>query len=144
MTAYKKIYILSVFLLPAFLVSCLTSPPKKKEEPPPVKKVAGKQMHGPMVILDKQAKTSVKIQKTHSEFLPTGQLKATVLLKNTSEKPYKFSYKFIWLDNQSRTLELPSNTWKEKVIMSGDMTELSAIAPKPECRGFRLKVTTLE
>jgi len=139
----KNIHIISVFLLPALFVSCLTSP-QKKEEKKTVEKVEVKPVQGPKVILDKQAESNIQVQKVHSEFLPTGLIKAVISLKNTSDKPFKFSYKFIWLDKKELPVKLPAETWKEKVIMSGDIAELSAIAPNPGCRSFKLKLTTLE
>ena len=86
----------------------------------------------------------LKVQRVDSQDLPTGLLKVQVTLTNTSTKPFKFSYRFIWFNKAGMLIDTPASTWIEKDILGGDTAYLSSIAPNPQCADFKIKLTALE
>jgi len=96
------------------------------------------------VITDSSTDRRLKIERVDSQDLPTGLLKVQVTLRNTSTKPFKFSYRFIWFNNSGMLIDTPSSTWIEKDILGGDTAYLSSVAPNPQCADFKVKLMALE
>ena len=140
----QMIYIAGITFCVLFSTSCFnTMKPVEKVETKPVKKPPQKPVEE-TIIADKLTKQRIKIKDLKSEFLPTGLIKAHASAKNTSDKPFKFSYKFIWLDKEGKQLDTPSTTWKEQDIMGGGTAKLSAVAPNMKAVGYRLKLRSME
>ena len=139
----QKIFKIAISALSSAVIlsSCQNSvnmvkKPKKEEKP---KTPAHKQ-----VVSDKSVEKRLKIETVNSEYLPTGLLKVEVTMKNISKSPFKFSYRFNWLNKKGEKVESPANTWTEKDVLSGDTVHLSSVAPNPQCSDFSIKLMALE
>lgn len=96
------------------------------------------------VITDSSTDKRLNVERVDSEFLPTGLLKVQATIKNTSTKPFKFSYRFIWFNKSGMLIDTPGSTWIEKDILGGDTAYLSSVAPNAQCADFKLKLMSLE
>lgn len=96
------------------------------------------------VITDSSTDKRLKIERVDSQDLPTGLLKVQVTIRNTSTKPFKFSYRFIWFNKSGMLIDTPASTWIEKDILGGDTAYLSSVAPNPMCADFKIKLMALE
>lgn len=96
------------------------------------------------VVSDSSTNKRLKTQRVDSQFLPTGLLKVQVTLTNTSKKPFKFSYRFIWFNKAGMLVNTPGSTWIEKDILGGDTAYLSSVGPNPQCADFKIKLMALE
>ena len=96
------------------------------------------------IITDSSTNRRLKILRVVSQDLPTGLLKIQVTVFNTSTKPFKFSYRFMWFNKAGMLVDTPSSTWIEKDILGGDTAYLSSVAPNPLCADFKIKLMALE
>ncbi len=96
------------------------------------------------IITDSSVNKRLKVERIDRASLPTGLLKIQARIRNTSTKPFKFSYRFIWYNKTGMEVNTPASTWIEKDILGGDTTNLSAVSPNPQCADFELKLMALE
>jgi len=96
------------------------------------------------IITDTSTDKRLEIQRVDVDHLPTGLMKVQVTLRNTKNKPFKFSYRFIWFNKSGMVIDTPASTWIEKDILGGDTAFLSSVAPNPQCADFKVKLMALE
>ena len=66
-------------------------------------------------------------------------LRIDVDVLNTSSNQQKFNYIFEWFDAQGMQVYTPMSKWQGRTIEGGETITLTAIAPTPTSKDFRLK-----
>lgn len=70
-----------------------------------------------------------------------GYMRVQAFFKNRVKSKYAFIYQFNWYDDQGVEVRNPDNQeWIRKVVVAGDDVTLTSIAPKRECRDFKLRL----
>lgn len=92
------------------------------------------------VITDMGLNKAVSVVGVNTAMTPGGVLKVQVELLNRTKSSHPFTYKFEWFDaNGMQINNVMSATMSEK-LAGGESKFISAIAPNPECKDFRLKL----
>lgn len=68
-----------------------------------------------------------------------GFLKVQVEVFNKTASPQNFKYKFEWLDMTGMMVSTPTSVWIERQIQGRESILLSAVAPSPTVKDFRIK-----
>jgi len=67
-------------------------------------------------------------------------LKVDVDIYNNDVNTRQIVYKFEWFDNQGMHVETPLSTWLPKSLLAKETVTLSAVAPMPKAKDFKLKL----
>jgi len=67
-------------------------------------------------------------------------LKIQVELRNTTRSAKRINYKFEWFDMDGMIVDSPTTMWKTEVIEAKETKTLTAVAPNPRAKDFRLKL----
>ena len=67
-------------------------------------------------------------------------VKVQVEIRNNSRQSKRFSYKFEWFDQNAMLIQAPAPVWFPKGIEGGETIDISAVAPNPQAKDFRLKL----
>ena len=67
-------------------------------------------------------------------------LKVQAELLNNSRGRRHFSYKFEWFDQNAMLIQAPAPVWIPKDIEGLETINISAVAPNPQAKDFRLKL----
>ena len=67
-------------------------------------------------------------------------LKIQVDVYNSQTEPAQFHYKFEWLDSQGIIVDSPGAIWRVQTIQGGEVISLTAVAPTPDAKDWRLKL----
>jgi uncharacterized protein YcfL len=67
-------------------------------------------------------------------------LKIQVDVTNQRAKSTSFNYKFEWYDPQGMMIETPLSTWQQQTIEGHETVALTAVAPTPTAKDFKLKL----
>lgn len=67
-------------------------------------------------------------------------LKVQAELCNNGRGRKHFSYKFEWFDQNAMLIQAPAPVWIPRAIEGRETINISAVAPNPQARDFRLKL----
>ena len=90
-------------------------------------------------ITDGSLKKKVSIVGVNSAMTPGGFLKVQVELLNTTRSLARFSYHFEWFDANGMQITTLTAAEIPDQIQGGEDKFISAMAPTPACRDFRVK-----
>lgn len=116
------------------LIGCTTPNTVERAEP-----VGQRQMvTDKRIITDASLNRAVRIvgvNETPGEFL-----KVQIELQNTTRSLKRFNYRFEWFDAQGMQVNTPTTTYIPRQIEGKESLFISAIAPTPTAKDFRLKL----
>ena len=90
-------------------------------------------------ITDGSLKKKVSIVGVNSAMTPGGFLQVQIELLNNTRSPQPFSYHFEWFDANGMQIGTLMSAEIPDVIQGGEDKFISAMAPTPACRDFRVK-----
>ena len=90
-------------------------------------------------ITDGSLKKKVSIVSINQSMTPGGFLQVQIELLNTTHSRARFSYHFEWFDANGMQLGTLMSAEVADVIEGGEDKFISAVAPTPACRDFRVK-----
>lgn len=101
------------------------------------------------VVTDQYLENRLAVLRVDKEINDSGLLKVQVTARSErtgfwswiiqGDKPYKLSYKFVWLDDKGMSVETGSNSvWIERDCLPGDIVRFSGVAPTERCKDFQL------
>ena len=91
------------------------------------------------VITDSTLNRRVRILGVNQSTSPAGFLKIQVELLNTTSRPQAFSYRVEWFDENAMVIELPTKTAIPRTLDGKETISITATAPTPRAKDFRIK-----
>lgn len=67
-------------------------------------------------------------------------VKVQVKIQNNGRQRKHFNYKFEWYDQNAMLIQAPAPVWIPNEIEGRDTIDISAVAPNPQAKDFRLKL----
>jgi uncharacterized protein YcfL len=92
------------------------------------------------VVTDMGLNRSVSVVGLNTAMTPGGVLKVQAELLNTTKSLHRFSYQFEWFDLNGMLVNNVVSPVVADQIEGGESKSISAIAPTPTCKDFRLKL----
>ncbi len=92
------------------------------------------------VVNDMGLNRSVYVAGVNTGMTPGGFLKVQVELFNRTRSFHRFSYHFEWFDENGMQIDNVVSATVPDQIEGGESKFVSAVAPTPACRDFRLKL----
>ncbi len=92
------------------------------------------------VVMDMGLNRSVSVVGLNTAMTPGGVLKVQAELLNTTKSFHRFSYQFEWFDLNGMLVNNVVSPVVADQIEGGESKFISAIAPNPACKDFRLKL----
>lgn len=92
------------------------------------------------VVTDTGLNKSVSVVGLNTAMTPGGVLKVQAELLNRTKSLHRFSYRFEWFDMNGMQLTTVMTTTVADQIEGGESKFISAVAPTPACKDFRLKL----
>ena len=92
------------------------------------------------VVTDMGLNKSVSVVGLNTAMTPGGVLKVQAELLNRTKSLHRFSYRFEWFDLNGMQLTTVMTTTVPDQIEGGESKFISAVAPTPACKDFRLKL----
>ncbi len=92
------------------------------------------------VITDGSLAKKVSIVGVNTGMTPGGLLKVQVELLNTTRSYQAFNYRFEWFDASGMQMNNIASALMPSTIEGKESKFISAVAPTPACRDFRLKL----
>jgi len=92
------------------------------------------------VVNDSGLGKSVSVVGINTAMTPGGVLKVQVELLNRTRSLHRFNYRFEWFDANGMQLNNVMSAVMADQIEGGESKFISAIAPTPNCKDFRLKL----
>jgi uncharacterized protein YcfL len=92
------------------------------------------------VITDGSLDRKVSIVAVNSAMTPGGVLRVQIELLNQTRSRQRFSYTFEWFDANAMQVTSVTAPTIPDVIEGGEDKFISAVAPTPACRDFRVKL----
>jgi uncharacterized protein YcfL len=92
------------------------------------------------VVTDTGLNKSVSVVGLNTAMTPGGVLKVQAELLNRTKSLHRFSYRFEWFDINGMQLTTVMTTTVPDQIEGGESKFISAVAPTPACKDFRLKL----
>ena len=92
------------------------------------------------VVTDGFLERYARVISVNQATLPGDILKIQVVLENTSWFDQTFIWKFEWFDANGMIVETPLSTWQSRHLEAHERTEITSVAPTPQCKDFRLKL----
>ena len=92
------------------------------------------------VVTDTGLNKSVSVVGLNTAMTPGGVLKVQAELLNRTKSLHRFSYRFEWFDLNGMQLTTVMTTTVADQIEGGESKFISAVAPTPACKDFRLKL----
>jgi len=90
-------------------------------------------------ITDGSLKKKVSIVGLNQSMTPGGFLQVQVELLNTTRSLARFNYRFEWFDANGMQLNTVASAVIADQIQGGEDKFISAVAPTPACKDFRVK-----
>src|SRR6185503_7029298 len=90
------------------------------------------------VVMDMGLNRSVSVVGLNTAMTPGGVLKVQAELLNTTKSFHRFSYQFEWFDLNGMLVNNVVSPVVADQIEGGESKFISAIAPNPACKDFRL------
>jgi uncharacterized protein YcfL len=91
------------------------------------------------VLMDQSLSKSVSVIGVNTAQGSEGFLKIQVEVQNLTRKRRFFSYRVEWFDENGMLIELPSNVSHPRSIESKAIAVITATAPTPRARDFRIQ-----
>jgi len=93
------------------------------------------------IITDQSLNFGTRIVSVNQAAVGSGDLlKVQVELQNNSRQRKHFNYKFEWFDQSAMLIQAPSPVWIPREIEGRETIDISAVAPNPQAKDFRLKL----
>lgn len=92
------------------------------------------------VVTDTGLNKSVSVVGVNTGMTPGGVLKVQAELLNRTKSLHRFSYRFEWFDLNGMQITTVMTTTVPDQIEGGESKFISAVAPTPACKDFRLKL----
>ena len=92
------------------------------------------------VVTDTGLNKSVSVVGLNTGMTPGGVLKVQAELLNRTKSLHRFSYRFEWFDLNGMQITTVMTTTVPDQIEGGESKFISAVAPTPACKDFRLKL----
>lgn len=92
------------------------------------------------VVTDTGLNKSVSVVGINTAMTPGGVLKVQAELLNRTKSFHRFSYRFEWFDANGMQINTVTSSVIADQIEGGESKFISAIAPTPACKDFRLKL----
>ena len=93
------------------------------------------------VVNDTGLAKAVSVVGVNTAMTPGGVLKVQVELLNRTKSLHPYSYRFEWFDVNGMQINGVMTAVIADVIEGGESKYISAIAPTPACKDFRLKLS---
>lgn len=143
-----------LFALPvvALIAGCQTEEPQPAPYVPQVNVVttgtqAAKVNHVAykQVVLDGVQAQCLVVEDVRRSKTNDGYDRVQVLVKNMTTGPIRTKYRFDWQDANGVVVADPGNdAWEKATIVAGDNGTFTSIAPKKDCKDFRLRMSTVQ
>ena len=122
----------------------LTQPPEPEAVPvpvpPAVNTLASTVAGAEFVEMDPSFAASFAVTQVRESKTKDGYLRVQVQAKNKTMDPLRAMYLFNWYDADGVEREDPSHAaWEKITVMPGDDANLSAIAPRKDCKNWKLR-----
>ncbi|HOW67040.1 MAG TPA: YcfL family protein [Candidatus Paceibacterota bacterium] len=131
--------LLALCPLAVFLLSgCHTTSVNTVERAQPV--AAPQVMADRRVVTDPSLSRRVQIVAVNESEEPSGLLRIQIMVQNTTRKTQSFTYRFEWIDHRGMILDTPASASIPRVIEGGENLLITAIAPHPSAKDFRIKL----
>lgn len=92
------------------------------------------------VITDRDVGAFAMILGVRETIVPGDLVKVQVDVYNSRSTTEHFNYKFEWFDDQGMIVDSPMSIWQPRTIQGKETLSLTAVAPNPRARDFRLKL----
>lgn len=92
------------------------------------------------IVTDMGLSRSVSVVGVNTAMTPGGVLKVQVELFNRTRSLHRFSYRFQWFDLNGMQVNSDLSVMVPDQIEGGESKFVSAIAPNPACKDFRLQL----
>ena len=92
------------------------------------------------VVNDTGLNKAVSVVGVNTAMTPGGVLKVQVELLNRTKSLHRFNYRFEWFDANGMQINSVMTAVIADQIEGGESKFISAIAPTPACKDFRLKL----
>ncbi|MCH8474484.1 MAG: YcfL family protein [Opitutales bacterium] len=92
------------------------------------------------VQMDQSLQGQVVIKDVNRSEVSGNLLQVQAEVQNTSRRMTRFNYAFEWFNEDGILITSPPVTWKTRQIEGNESIFLTAVAPNPEAKDFRLKV----
>jgi uncharacterized protein YcfL len=92
------------------------------------------------VITDMGLNKAVSVRGVNTAMTPGGVLKVQVELVNLTKSSHPFTYRFEWFDTNGMQIDNVVSAVVSDKIAGGESKFISAVAPNPACKDFRLKL----
>ena len=92
------------------------------------------------VVTDMGLNKAVSVVGVNTAMTPGGVLKVQVELLNHTRSSHPFTYRFEWFDTNGMQIGNVMSVAVSDKLAGGESKFISAIAPNPACKDFRLKL----
>lgn len=92
------------------------------------------------IITDASLARKVRIIGMNETTVSNDMLQVQVEVLNTTRRVQRFNYAFEWYTLDGMLITTPPTTWKSRQIEGGESIFLTAVAPSPNAKDFRLKL----
>ena len=92
------------------------------------------------IVFDQQLADIAAVTGIRQATVSGDMLKIQVDITNLKTKSTRFNYKFDWYDPQGMLIDTPLTTWQSQTIEGRETVTLTAIAPTPTAKDFKLKL----
>ncbi len=58
----------------------------------------------------------------------------------SNDNPYRIQYKFTWFDPNGMAVDSIFSTWQERKIIPGETVQFQSVAPRKDCKDFRIEL----
>jgi len=96
------------------------------------------------VVTDMSLSRKVSVFGVNTAMTPGNVLQVQVQLANRTKKLQRFAYRFEWFDANGMQIPTFSGTTIADEIEGGETKFISAIAPNPTCKDFRLNLIKVD
>ena len=101
-----------------------------------IKRVADRRVETDQYLSQLLCLTEIRESQTND-----GYKRIQIFLKNLSGSTYTIMYRFNWYDDNGVEVENPDNEmWVRKIIVAGDDLTLTSVAPRQNCKDFKLRM----
>jgi uncharacterized protein YcfL len=91
------------------------------------------------VLTDQTLNNIVRITGVNTSTGQEGFLKIQVQVENRTRKARSFTYQVEWYDENGMIIESPINVARPRTIEAREVVAITAIAPTPRAKDFRIK-----
>jgi len=91
------------------------------------------------VITDSTLNRKVNIVGLNESITKGGFLKVQAEVHNQKNSMQSFNYRFEWFDMEGMLVDTPTSVWIPRQIAGQETLSITAVAPTPSVRDFRLK-----